>query len=92
MGITGEAVAVAAGATIGTGVIVPEDAIVCVGSGVGGGLEAAVGVSFFEHPAIRRKPAMPGRNFFEMAKGSSFGMAKGPRELLPDNYRPITSV
>jgi hypothetical protein len=85
----GEVIAVAAGATVGTGVIVPEDAIVCVGvgialSGVGGGLKAVVGVSFFEHPAIRRKPAIPGMNFF--------GMAKDSRKLLPDNYRPITSV
>ena len=80
--------AVAAGAPVGTGVIIPEGAILGIGvaacTGVGGGLEAAVGVSFFEHPAIRRKPAMPGMNFF--------GMAKDSKELLPDNYRSVTSV
>ena len=74
----------------GTGVIVATGAIAGVGvavviaAGVGVGLEATVGASFFEHPAIKRKPAMIGRNSIRMAKD-----AKAP---LPDDYRSITSV
>lgn len=90
VGITGEVIAVEGGATLGTGVIVSEGTIAGVGvavvsaAGVGVGLETTVGASFFEHPAIRRKPAMIGRNFIRMPKDA--------KEPLPHNYRSITSV
>jgi len=89
-GITGEVIAVEGGATLGTGVIVSEGTIAGVGvavvsaAGVGVGLEATVGASFFEHPAIKKRPAMIGRNFIRMAKDA--------RGLLPHDYRSITSV
>ena len=89
VGITGEVIAVEGGATLGTGVIVAAGTIAGVGvaivtAGVGVGLETTVVSSFFEHPAIKRRPAMIGRNFIRMAKD-----ARGP---LPDNYRSITNV
>lgn len=90
MGITGEVIAVEGGATLGTGVIVAAGTIAGVGvavvtaAGVGVGLETTTVSSVFEHPAMKRRPAMIGRNFIRMAKDA--------RGLLPHDYRSITSV
>jgi hypothetical protein len=88
VGITGEVIAVEGGAILGTGEIVAAGTITGVGvviaAGVGVGLETTMVSSVFEHPAIKRRLAMIGRNFI--------GMAKDVRGLLRHNYGSITSV